>query len=89
MDNTIINQYYDLQSPLLQGLHWNIGVCHLLLLFVSNEAINFLNFEFKSFIGRMFSGKLKLDMRQRNYINLGCGSNIKDNFINIDFYFKV
>ena len=43
-----------------------------------------LKFEVISFIGRIFSPKIRLS--KNKYIQIGCGSNLKANFENIDFY---
>jgi|TARA_B100000745_G_scaffold86419_1_gene54181 SAM-dependent methyltransferase len=43
-----------------------------------------LKFEVISFIGRIFSPKIRLS--KNKYIQIGCGSSLKANFENIDFY---
>ena len=43
-----------------------------------------LKSEVISFIGRIFSPKIRLS--KNKYIQIGCGSNLKANFENIDFY---
>jgi len=43
-----------------------------------------LKFEVISFIGRIFSPKIRLS--KNKYIQIGCGSYLKANFENIDFY---
>ena len=47
-----------------------------------------LIFELQSFIGRsFFNNKPKL-FKDKNYLNLGCGGNLLDGFINADFFYK-
>ncbi len=57
-------------------------------LFIHKNIISLVGFEFKSLLGRLLTGGLKVDRTKKNYLNLGCGSVIAKNFINIDFFFN-
>ena len=52
-------------------------------LFFTGYQKKMLKFEVISFIGRIFSPKIRLS--KNKYIQIGCGSNLKANFENIDF----
>ena len=43
-------------------------------------------FEWKSFVGRIFTKDLNIESRKPNYINLGCGNIYVEGMINIDFF---
>lgn len=58
-----------------------------ILFFIPEDLLSLLLFEVKSFIGRLFTGKLKIDPLRKNYINLGSAHLTANNFINIDFFF--
>jgi len=45
-------------------------------------------FELKSLIGRFFLKFRNFDDFSKQYLNIGCGSNKIDNFLNLDFYNK-
>lgn len=59
-----------------------------IIFFVPNYILETWLFEFRSWLGRTFTGSLKIDPANKNYINLGCGGYIFKEFINIDFYFE-
>ena len=44
-------------------------------------------FEFKSFLGRRFLKTTPALNSGKNYLNLGCGDNIVDGYINADFFY--
>ena len=58
----------------------------IILFFMTIELFEHAKFEFRSNLGRLLSGNLKLDSNNNNYLNLGCGDSYKDNFINVDFF---
>lgn len=55
--------------------------------FIPDYILDIWLFEVRSYLGRTFSGKLKIDSTSYYLINLGCGPTILKNFINIDFFF--
>lgn len=57
------------------------------IFFVPDYILEIWLFEVRSWVGRTFTGKLKLDKSKVNLINLGCGYHILPDFINIDFFF--
>lgn len=59
----------------------------IIIFFVPDYILEIWIFELRSWLGRTFTGELKLDKEQTNLINLGCGLFIFPGFINIDFYF--
>jgi len=59
-----------------------------LVFFVPDYILEIWIFELRSWLGRTFTGKLKLDKTKTNLINLGCGNFIFSEFINLDFYFQ-
>ncbi|MBT8523609.1 methyltransferase domain-containing protein [Polynucleobacter paneuropaeus] len=54
--------------------------------FIPCELLGAIAFESKSYFYNRMSGYLKINANQKNYINLGSGSKIINEFINIDFY---
>lgn len=60
----------------------------LLFFWMPASTFGSFYFELKSAIGRMMQSNLKVDPNKTNYINLGCGSIIKEGMINIDFFFE-
>jgi SAM-dependent methyltransferase len=54
--------------------------------FISPSTFSLINFELKSFWGRVIAFDLKVDSTTQNYINLGSGSINLPGFINIDFF---
>jgi len=60
----------------------------ILFFWMPNSTFGSFYFELKSFIGRVLQSDLKLDSAKNNFINLGCGSIIKKDMINIDFFFE-
>ena len=48
-----------------------------------------LVFELQSFVGRNFFRKRPILFKEKNYLNLGCGHNLIDGFVNADFFYKV
>ncbi|WP_416687688.1 methyltransferase domain-containing protein [Candidatus Pseudothioglobus sp. Uisw_041] len=48
-----------------------------------------LVFELQSFVGRNFFRKRPILFNEKNYLNLGCGHNLIDGFVNADFFYKV
>lgn len=47
-----------------------------------------IKFELKSLIGRFFLKLRNFDNFSKQYLNIGCGFNKLDNFLNLDFYNK-
>ena len=47
-----------------------------------------IKFELKSLIGRFFLKFRNFDDVSKQYLNIGCGFNKIDNFLNLDFYNK-
>jgi len=47
-----------------------------------------LAFEFQSLIGRNFFKTNPILFKENNYLNLGCGDNLIDGFINADFFYR-
>jgi len=47
---------------------------------------NFVLFELKSFLGRVFFGRKPALNGINNYLNLGCGPNIAKDYVNADFF---
>jgi predicted SAM-dependent methyltransferase len=43
-------------------------------------------FEAKSFVGRLFARRLRLDPTRRNYMNLGSGNDRLDGYVAVDFF---
>lgn len=43
-------------------------------------------FETKSFLGRLFAKRLRVDRSRRNYMNLGSGNDRLDDYIAVDFF---
>lgn len=43
-------------------------------------------FEAKSFVGRLFARRLRLDPNRRNYMNLGSGNDRLDGYVAVDFF---
>jgi SAM-dependent methyltransferase len=59
-----------------------------ILFFVPNLIIDLSIFELRSFIGRLITGRMKVDPNATNYLNLGCGQIIQKGMINLDFFFN-
>lgn len=53
-----------------------------------NSLKGVLIFEIKSLIGRKIIGKKPKIFSNKNYLNLGCGSNYVDGYINADFFYR-
>ena len=60
----------------------------IIFFFIPFELFDHARFEFKSKLGRLVSINLKIKKNDINYLNLGCGSSYKNNFINVDFFGK-
>ena len=58
---------------------------NIIILLIPIELFEHAIFEFRSKLGRFLSSNIILNINN-NYINLGCGNNYIDNFINVDFY---
>ena len=58
----------------------------IIIFFIPINLFEHAIFEFRSKLGRLLSSNLILNLNNNNYINLGCGNNYVDNFINVDFY---
>ena len=54
--------------------------------FIPSYVHGILRFELIAFFGNLSSTSLYLDKQKKNFINLGCGTLITPNFINIDFF---
>jgi predicted SAM-dependent methyltransferase len=63
------------------------GFLKTLLSFIPANVLGIIYFEFRSLLGRTFTGKLKIDSTKRNFINLGCGPARGPEMINVDFFF--
>jgi predicted SAM-dependent methyltransferase len=59
-----------------------------LIFFVPNYILEIWVFEARSFVGRTFTGSLKIDPSKENLINLGAGTILPPEFINVDFFFE-
>ena len=46
-------------------------------------------FELKSYFGRLFWGRKPILKKGKNYLNLGCGANIIDGYVNADFFYRI
>ena len=55
-------------------------------LLLPTELFDFAIFELRSRLGRWFAHDLPLPKNSTNYINLGCGEQVHDHFINVDFF---
>lgn len=53
-----------------------------------NSLKGYLIFEIKSIIGRKFISKKPKLFSDNNYLNLGCGNNYVNGYINADFFYK-
>ncbi|MES2780544.1 MAG: methyltransferase domain-containing protein [Bacteroidota bacterium] len=60
---------------------------HKIFFFVPAHVREGIVFEGVSFIGRLFTGKLKLDKHNENLINLGSGFVRYPGIINVDFFY--
>jgi len=58
----------------------------IIIFFLTTELFEHAKFEFKSKFGRLFSRNLRLDKKEKNFLNLGCGETYVRNFINVDFF---
>ncbi|MCX6291577.1 MAG: methyltransferase domain-containing protein [Bacteroidetes bacterium] len=58
------------------------------IFWVPDYVLEIWLFEVRSFLGRTFTGRLKVNPSERNLINLGCGPDVIKGFINIDFFFE-
>ena len=58
----------------------------ILLKILPEELVAHIKFEFYSKLGRLFARDLIIDLKRKNYINLGCGDMYIDGIINIDFF---
>jgi predicted SAM-dependent methyltransferase len=45
-----------------------------------------VTFEMRSFVGRLFAKRLRVDPKQINYMNLGSGNDRLDGFVSVDFF---
>lgn len=61
-------------------------VKNIIIFFIPIELIEHARFEIRSKLSRLLSRSLKLNIKNNNYLNLGCGDVYKDNFVNIDFF---
>ena len=59
---------------------------NIIIFLIPIELFEHAIFEFRSKLGRLLSSNIILNINNNNYINLGCGNNYIDNFINVDFY---
>ena len=59
---------------------------NIIILFLPIELFEHARFEMRSKLGRLLSRGLKLNRKNNNYLNLGCGDVYEENFINIDFF---
>ena len=59
---------------------------NIIIFFIPIELFEHARFEMKSKLGRLLSRGLKLNRKNNNYLNLGCGDVYEENFINIDFF---
>lgn len=58
------------------------------IFFVPNYILEIWIFELRSWLGRTFTGHLKIDASKTNYMNLGCGLTLLPNYVNVDFHFE-
>ena len=59
---------------------------NIIILFLPIGLFEHARFEMRSKLGRLLSRGLKLNRKNNNYLNLGCGNNYIGNFVNIDFF---
>ncbi|MGB0403284.1 MAG: class I SAM-dependent methyltransferase [Salibacteraceae bacterium] len=65
-----------------------IKLFRTLFFFFPESVFGPFYFELKSFLGRLFQPRFKVDPSKRNLVNLGCGPIIIEGMINIDFFFE-
>ena len=53
---------------------------------VPHNVLSLARFEYRSRLGRVFAGPLRITGPSPHYINLGCGDEPSPDFINIDFW---
>jgi len=60
--------------------------CSALLRTLPESVRDSVAFETKSFIGRLFAQRLRVDPNRRNYMNLGSGNDRLEDFVAVDFF---